>query len=246
MNRPYGLWNAMQKRLHYTHLNRIEYAAGLQLQHELLEARKDERIPNTFLTVEHNNVYTLGRRGKLSDILVSEDELRKQGIAVHASDRGGEVTYHGEGQLVSYPIIKLSEFELGANTYVRLLERLIIELVGEFGIKAHCVEGKPGVYVKRATDGVVGKIAAIGVRISAGVAMHGFAVNITTNLKHFDNIVACGSPGMPGASIQSEAGSTPTVQQASQRAVQMFADAVDVKFETVTPDSILKNSITNV
>lgn len=232
------------KKLNYTHIDRIEYADGQKLQRQLLEARKAGRIPNTFLTLEHNNVYTLGRRGKLSDILVGEDELRKQGIAIHASDRGGEVTYHGEGQLVSYPILKLGDFGLGANTYVRLLERLIIELVGEFGIKAHCVEGKPGVYVNRA-DGVVAKIAAIGVRISSGVAMHGFAVNITTELRHFDNIVPCGSPGMPGASIQSEAGVAPTVKEVGARVVRMFADACNVEIEPIAPDLVLKNGTTN-
>jgi len=227
----------LAEQLERAHLGVVEYARALRLQHNLLEARKDGRAPNIALTVEHPHVYTLGRRGKPADILLDEAELARRGVAWHNSDRGGEATYHGPGQLVAYPIIKLTDFGLGANSYVRLLERLVMDIAADFGIETHCIAGKPGVYTRRRSDGAVGKLAAIGVRISAGVAMHGFALNVTSDLDFFKHIVPCGSPGMQGASIQSESGERRAVSEIAQIAIDKLSAALkanSVKVEAAT------------
>ena len=151
----------------------------LRLHEEVAEGRK----PDTLLLVEHPNVYTLGRRGQLSDILIDEDELERLGIEVHYTDRGGEVTYHGPGQLVGYPILNLRRWGGGPLKYVRSLEQVLTETLSDFGVRAES-EGHPtGVWVEDR------KIAAIGVKVSRRTTTHGFALNVCPDLSYFDHIV---------------------------------------------------------
>lgn len=169
-------------------LGRISYAEAFDLQQNLVEQRKRGLIADQFLVVEHPPTITLGRNGRLEHLLAGEEALRRAGISFHRTNRGGDVTYHGPGQIVGYPIVDLREWKRDVVAYVRALEEVIIESLAEFGICAARVPGWTGVWV----DGK--KIAAIGVHISRWITSHGFALNVATDLSYFQYIVPCGLP----------------------------------------------------
>jgi lipoyl(octanoyl) transferase len=165
---------------------RVEYARAFAMQRDLVERRKRGEIPDQLLFVEHPHVVTLGRNGHLENLLANDDVLSRAGIAFHHTDRGGDVTYHGPGQLVGYPILDLREWKRDVVAYVRGVEQAIIGALADFGIEAGRLEGATGVW----TGGA--KIAAIGVHISRWITSHGFALNVTTDLSYFRYIVPCG------------------------------------------------------
>lgn len=167
-------------------LGRIGYGQAYEIQQDLVSRRKQGLIPDQFLLVEHPHVITLGRNGTTQNLLASEEILRRAGIEFHATDRGGDITYHGPGQIVGYPILDLREWKRDVVAYVRAIEQCIIDALGEFGIRAGRLEGCTGVWV----DGK--KVAAIGIHISRWVTSHGFALNHTTDLSYFQYIVPCG------------------------------------------------------
>jgi lipoyl(octanoyl) transferase len=167
-------------------LGRMEYGRALELQRELAGKRKLGLIPDQLLMVEHPHVITLGRNGKPGHLLASEEVLRRAGIAFFPTDRGGDITYHGPGQIVGYPILDLREWKRDVVAYVRAIEQTIIDALAEFGIAAGRLAGCTGCWV----DGR--KIAAIGVHISRWITSHGFALNVTTDLSYFQYIVPCG------------------------------------------------------
>ena len=173
-------------------LGRVDYAAGLELQKQLVEDRRAGRIPDTLLLLEHPPVITLGvkTRGKPTHIIATSDELQRQGVEVFETGRGGDVTYHGPGQLVGYPILDLSPHRRDVHRYVRDLEQALIDAVGNFGIDGRRVVGLTGVWV--GAPGRETKLAAIGVRISRWITSHGFALNVAPDLRHFQLIVPCG------------------------------------------------------
>lgn len=173
-------------------LGRVEYDAALALQQQLVEERRAGRIGDTLLLLEHPPVITLGvkTRGRASNIVASPDALREAGIAVHETGRGGDVTYHGPGQLVGYPIFDLNPDRRDVHRYVRDIEEALIFAIREFGVEGRRVQGLTGVWV--GPEGREEKIAAIGVRISRWITSHGFALNVATDLGHFDLIVPCG------------------------------------------------------
>ena len=175
-------------------LDLIDYPSAVVLQRDLHQRVVIGELPALLLLLQHPHVYTLGRRGSDSDILVSPDTIHELGADVYHTDRGGEATYHGLGQLVGYPILDLRAAGLGPLTYVRALERIIISTLAELGIHATFEDRPTGVWVDDA------KIAAIGVRVSRGVTMHGFALNVNPDLSYFNHIVPC---GMPDASVTS-------------------------------------------
>jgi lipoyl(octanoyl) transferase len=170
----------------------VEYTAGLDLQRELVEDRRAGRIGDTLLLLEHPPVITLGvkTRGQPTHIVASPDELTAAGVAVHETGRGGDVTYHGPGQLVGYPIFDLRPDRTDVHRYVRDLEEALILALHEFGISGVRVPGLTGVWV--GTPGQEDKVGAIGVRISRWITSHGFALNVSPDLGHFDLIVPCG------------------------------------------------------
>jgi lipoyl(octanoyl) transferase len=176
------------------HLGRVEYAAALDVQRELVEARHAGRIGNTLLLLEHPPVLTLGRNASRSNVVASDEVLAYRGVEVHEINRGGDVTYHGPGQLVGYPIFDLRSFppRLGAVEYVRKLEEALMRACGDFGIPAQRVAGRTGVWTLPGGSIAEKKIAAIGVHIARGITSHGFALNVTTDLRDFDLIVPCG------------------------------------------------------
>jgi len=173
-------------------LGLVDYQAGLDLQRELVEQRKRGEIDDQLLLLEHPDVITLGvkTRNDRSHVLESEEALAERGVAVFETGRGGDVTYHGPGQLVGYPIFDLKPDRCDVHRYVRDLEEALIRTVGVFGLTAGRVDGLTGIWVGPA--GHEAKLAAIGVRISRWVTSHGFALNVNTNLSRFGLIVPCG------------------------------------------------------
>ena len=167
-------------------LGRIGYAEAFELQRTKVDQRKRGEISDQLLIVEHPHVVTMGRNGHDANVLASPELLERAGIQFHRTDRGGDVTYHGPGQIVGYPIVDLREWKRDVMAYVRALEQVIIDALGEFSIDARRLEGATGVWTDR------GKIAAIGVHISRWVTSHGFALNVDTDLSFFKYIVPCG------------------------------------------------------
>ena len=167
-------------------LGRLAYGNAFELQRGLVEKRKRGEIPDQLLIVEHPHVITMGRNGHMDNMLAGEELLARAGIAFHHTDRGGDVTYHGPGQIVGYPILDLREWKRDVVAYVRGIEQVIIDTLAEFGIEGGRVQGATGVWVNGA------KVCAIGVHISRWVTSHGFALNVDTDLRYFQYIVPCG------------------------------------------------------
>jgi lipoyl(octanoyl) transferase len=167
-------------------LGRMDYWVALEVQLKMVEVRKRGDIPDRLFFVEHPHVVTMGRNGHEENLLAAPELLEHAGVAFHLTDRGGDVTYHGPGQIVGYPIVDLREWKRDVGAYVRAIEQVLIGALAEFGIDARRVQGATGVW----TD--AGKIAAIGVHISRWVTSHGFALNVDTDLSYFQYIVPCG------------------------------------------------------
>ncbi|MCB0398621.1 MAG: lipoyl(octanoyl) transferase LipB [Winogradskyella sp.] len=160
---------------------------------------------NHFLFVEHPHVYTLGKSGDLSNLLLSEDQLAEKGATFYKINRGGDITYHGPGQIVGYPILDLDNFFTDIHKYLRFLEEIIILTLGEYGLKTERSPGETGVWLDVGTP-FARKICAMGVRASRWVTMHGFALNVNADLGYFDNIIPCGIRGKAVTSLNNELG----------------------------------------
>jgi len=225
------------RTFHVHHLGPIRYAEAHALQERLLQARIRGEIPDTVLLLEHAPpVLTLGRSSKATEhVLLSREALAARGFELHETGRGGDVTYHGPGQLVGYPIVDLAPDREDVRRYVRDLEEAMIRTVGEYGIRAGRTPGQSGTWVgvpEMSEDagvelGVPRKIGAVGVRLSRWVTMHGFALNVTTDLSHFDVIVPCGIRDKGVTSIAKETGLTPSVREVGERAARHLAALFD-------------------
>ena len=202
-------------------LGRIDYTAAVQLQDELAERRLNEQIPDTLLLLEHPPVITLGRRASAADIYAPESLLATKGIDVQRTTRGGLVTYHGPGQVVGYPIIKLRARGLTVPCYVRALELGVIAALGEIGIDAWVDHGHVGVWTAH------GKIAAIGVAQRHGVSLHGFAVNLQPDLAHFELINPCGIGRLGVTSAQALLGHATDVDDFKRRIARTLETQLD-------------------
>jgi lipoyl(octanoyl) transferase len=167
-------------------LGRTDYGTALELQRQLVAERQQGLIPDQLLLLEHPHVITLGRNGKAGNVLASDEVLSRAGVGFYPTDRGGDVTYHGPGQLVGYPIVDLREWQRDVGAYVRGVEQAIIDTLADYGISAGRIPKLTGVWVGDS------KIAAIGVHISRWVTSHGFALNVSTDLSFFQYIVPCG------------------------------------------------------
>ena len=200
----------------WTDLGTMGYAEALERQRALVERRKRGEIPDRLLLLEHPHVITMGRNGKPDHVLAGEEHLRRAGAAFIPTDRGGDATYHGPGQLVGYPILDLREWNRDVVAYLRALEEALIGAVSEFWIPAGRVEGLTGVWVNGA------KIAAIGVHISRWVTSHGFALNRSTDLSWFQYIVPCGLAGRPVTSMQQVLGADPGRERVVGAVIEHF------------------------
>jgi lipoyl(octanoyl) transferase len=185
------------------YLGRVDYSIALELQQTLVRLVKEARITHTLLLLEHPPVITLGRNAGAQNIIASREFLTANGVELHETNRGGDVTFHGPGQLVGYPIFDLRAFEprIGAVDFVRKLEEALIRTCGDLGVVTERIPGLTGVWTQ---NNPPGKIAAIGVHISRAVTSHGFALNVNTNLDYFKLIVPCGITDKPVTSLEQE------------------------------------------
>src|SRR5438094_2900218 len=196
-------------------LGLIGYAEAYALQKRIVAARKSEAIEDVLLLCEHPHVITQGRNGKREHLLASEHVLRQKGIEYYETTRGGDITYHGPGQIVGYPILNLGAIRRDVVWYVRTLEEAMIQATAEFGIKAERVAGKTGIWVR--VGNTEEKLAAIGVHISRWVTSHGFAYNVSTDLRNFDLIVPCGIAECNATSLEKLLGRSGEETQVSAR-----------------------------
>ena len=174
------------KRINSVDIGRTRYANAWDLQHKLFDARREQRTGDLLLYTEHEHVYTIGKGGDGNHLLATESELAEGGVDVFQIDRGGDITYHGPGQVVGYPIIDLQDYRTDLHWYLRSLEEVIILANRDFGLEGNREEGMTGVWVGGE------KIAAIGVKVSRWITMHGFALNVNTDLSKFGRIIPCG------------------------------------------------------
>lgn len=203
-------------------LGLVGYAAAWDLQRRLVAARKAGAVPDVLLLCEHPHVITLGRNGKREHLHASEPLLRQMGVEFHGTDRGGDITYHGPGQLVGYPILNLGAIRRDVVWYVRQLEEVLIRASANFGIAAHRSPGRTGVWVD--VPGGEEKLAAIGVHLSRWVTSHGFAYNVSTDLRYFDLIVPCGITDSRPTSLERLLGRAVGVAETVPRIVERFGE----------------------
>ncbi len=214
--------------LNLIHLGRVAYLEALALQRQLVELRYQERIGNTLLLLDHPPVLTLGRNSQRENVLAGDELLARRGVQVHEINRGGDVTYHGPGQLVGYPIMDLRSFSprLGAVDFVRKLEDVLIRVCASYGVVTERVPKRTGVWTVPGGSIPEKKIAAIGVHISRGITSHGFALNVTTDLRDFDLIVPCGISDRSVTSLENEIDiamhDVPTLEQAGNTVARHF------------------------
>ena len=207
----------------------MAYGDALELQRALAEERKADRIDDTLLLVEHPPVLTLGVRGDggRSHLLVPPQVLQSRGIQVFETGRGGDITYHGPGQLVAYPIISLKPDRCDVHRYVRDLETVIIRTCADYGLATGRIAGLTGVWVGPEKNDMARKVAAIGVRISRWVTSHGFALNVSTDLDDFGLIVPCGISDRGVTSLARELGDAPSLVDVGARVAHHFAEVFD-------------------
>jgi lipoyl(octanoyl) transferase len=201
---------------HLEQFGMIDYAAALALQHDRVAQRKAGAIPDTLLLLEHPHVYTLGRNAKPENMLVSAEFLATQGAVIFKTDRGGDVTYHGPGQLVGYPILDLTQHRRDISWYMRSLEEVFILTASDYGIKAERVPGAAGVWVGN------DKLTAMGVHLSRWVTSHGFAMNVNTDLHYFEWIVPCGLQGKGVTSLAKLLGHAVRMEEVTEHVVEHF------------------------
>ena len=185
--------------------------------------------PNYFLFVEHPHVYTLGKSGDLSNLLLNESQLKQKGATFYKINRGGDITYHGPGQIVGYPILDLDNFFTDIHKYLRFLEEVIIKTLAEYGVKAERSKGETGVWLDVGTP-FARKICAMGVRTSRWVTMHGFALNVNTDLGYFDNIIPCGIRGKAVTSLEAELDKKIDLEDVKSKILKHFTTLFEVEF----------------
>lgn len=210
-------------------LGLIAYGPAWDLQKRVVAARKAGAVPDVLLLCEHPHVITLGRNGRAENLLASERVLRQMGVEFHATDRGGNITYHGPGQVVAYPILNLAEIRRDLVWYVRQLEEIMIRASADFGVRAERRAGRTGVWVERA-EGNEEKLGAIGVHVSRWVTSHGLAYNVSTELRYFDLIVPCGIAGKRATSLERVVGRQVTLAEAGARIAQHAGECFSREF----------------
>tara|TARA_B110000459_G_scaffold203007_1_gene257836 strand:- start:5981 stop:6703 length:723 start_codon:yes stop_codon:yes gene_type:complete len=204
------------KKLHFQDLGLIDYKEAWDFQENIFKANVDAKIENRkagktvaetrnyLIFCEHPHVYTLGKSGDINHLLLSENMLKQKNASYYKINRGGDITYHGPGQIVGYPILDLDKFFTDIHKYLRLLEEMVILTLAEYGIKSGRSEGFTGVWIEANNPLKARKICAMGVRCSRWITMHGFAFNVNTNLDYFNNIIPCGIADKQVTSLQKE------------------------------------------
>jgi len=216
----------------------MDYAEAWALQKRLVAARKVGAIEDVLLLCEHPHVITQGRNGKRENLLASELVLRQKGVEFHATDRGGDITYHGPGQIVGYPILNLGAIRRDVVWYVRMLEEAMIRATSEFGITAERVAGKTGIWV--GDGGAAEKLAAIGVHISRWVTSHGFAYNVSTDLRYFDLIVPCGIADRKATSLEKLLGRSVKREEIAPQIAKHFGEVFGLELKETSRVELLE------
>nr|HEV7952973.1 lipoyl(octanoyl) transferase LipB [Candidatus Acidoferrales bacterium] len=219
-------------------LGLIGYERAWNLQKRIVAARKLALIPDVLLLCEHPHVITMGRNGRAEHLLASESLLRARGVEFHATNRGGDITYHGPGQIVAYPILNLSEIRRDVGWYVRQLEEAMIRTSAEYGITAERRDGRTGIWVDVTSASEIAtdeKLGAIGVHISRWVTSHGLAYNVSTDLNYFDLIVPCGIAGKRATSLKRLLNREVEMNGASQKLVRHLGDCFGRTMRATSP-----------
>jgi lipoyl(octanoyl) transferase len=234
--------NSLMKICHIVDLGLVGYAEAWELQKRLVTARKANLIEDVMLLCEHPHVITLGRNGKREHLLASEQVLRQKNVEFHASDRGGDITYHGPGQIVGYPILNLGAIRRDVGWYMRSLEEIMIRTSADFGIIAERVAGKTGIWVRTPEkgNGFEQKLGAIGVHLSRWVTSHGFAYNVATDLRYFDLIVPCGIAGRKATSLEKLLDHAVKREEAMEPLVRKFANVFESETREMTLRELLE------
>ena len=218
-------------------LGLIGYAEAWTLQKRVVAARKAGAIENVLLLCEHPHVITQGRNGKREHLLASEHVLRQKGVEFHATDRGGDITYHGPGQIVGYPILNLGAIRRDVVWYVRMLEEAMIRATAEFGVAAERVAGKTGIWIRNGN--AEEKLAAIGVHISRWVTSHGFAYNVSTDLRYFDLIVPCGIADRKATSLEKLLGRSVKREETTPRIAKHLGEVFGLELKEASRAELL-------
>lgn len=228
----------MNKQIYLRDLGSRDYKETWDYQTKLLDdiiaIKRNNRVsevkevtPNHFLFVEHPHVYTLGKSGDQNNLLINEKQLKERGATYYKINRGGDITYHGPGQVVGYPILDLENFFTDIHKYLRLLEEVIIKTIAEYGLKGERSKGETGVWLDVGTP-FVRKICAMGIRSSRWVTMHGFALNVNTNLGYFDHIIPCGIRGKAVTSLEAELNRSVDLGEVKEKIIKYFQLEFDV------------------
>ena len=224
-------------------LGSIEYGAAWRYQERLLAENIEIKMaarnhPDSaaqtrhhLLLCEHPPVYTLGKSGKMEHVLIGEEERGRRGVSFYHTNRGGDITFHGPGQIVGYPILDLERFTPDIGRYLRGLEEAVIRTLAEYGIRGDRSPGETGVWIDPETKGMERKICAMGVRCSRWVTMHGLALNVNTDLSYFGHIVPCGIQGKQVTSLQRELGTEQDMEAVKRHLLRHFAEVFDCRFE---------------
>ena len=229
------------KTLLFRNLNHIPYEEGLDLQKEIFQNKVDQKITNRklpedeqtltqnhLLFCEHPPTYTLGRSGALENLLINNQVLKEKGASFHKIGRGGDITFHGPGQIVGYPILDLDHFFTDIHKYLRFLEEMIIFTLADFGIQSGRIDGLTGVWIDHIEQKRPRKICAMGIKCSRWVTMHGFALNVNTDLSFFDFIVPCGIVGKEVTSLEKELGRKISLQKVQERLLHHFTQLFEI------------------
>lgn len=227
-------------KVKFQDLGLIEYQKAWDYQEKLFQnvvavkqknrnTKQDNDTPNYLLFCEHPHVYTLGKSGKESNLLINEDFLKNKGASLVKTNRGGDITYHGPGQIVGYPILDLNNFSLSIKSYIFKLEEVIIGCLKQFGVNSSRSAGATGVWLDADNPAISRKICAIGVRTSHWVSMHGFALNVNTDLNYFEYIVPCGIVGKSVTSISRELGKKISTEEVKQVLKREFSNVFEME-----------------
>lgn len=243
----------------YRHLGQMEYGQAWEYQEALLQQNLDIKKHNRdleltqrteapmathshFLLVEHPPVYTLGKSGHMENLLVNNEYLQSRGISFFKTNRGGDITFHGPGQIVGYPILDLERLKPDIVLYMRNLEEVIIRTLAEYGLQAERSSGETGVWFDTAIPHKARKICAMGVRTSRWITMHGFALNVNTDLSYFDLIIPCGIQNKQVTSLAKELGREPDIREVEAKIRTHFAAVFQVNLQEQTSPDTGKNA----
>jgi lipoyl(octanoyl) transferase len=214
------------------------YELARNFQRELVQARKDGAIPDVLLLCEHPHVITLGRNGRREHLLASDHLLAQMNVEFHATDRGGDITYHGPGQVVGYPILDLAEHRRDVRWYVSQLEEVMIRATADFGVLARRVEDQHGIWIGVGASATEEKLGALGVHLSRWVTSHGFAYNVSTDLRYFDLIVPCGIAGKRATSLERLLRTPVDSEEVRQKLILHFGLVFERTMISVSPSEL--------